>query len=281
MSNVFCDDHEWVGEQGQSCPECDALHEMETAHLPTVKNLLPMPEVKPPREGPVMGYPGVVHVPKNGTFILDKGERVIMPCPECGPQPPMPGRNSLPVYDHYSQREAHVVVVHPKGKVSRLLGLCDDDLACLDEWNKEDNFGRAPTTREILDAEQLRPFDIYITTEDRDRLHIAASNVMARNEEDAVEVYRANTPLRMGKAHLIAKPTPLYTIGSSVIGPDRVKGILARAEAAMAEADSFFRAATAKEVPSGADLSRQANIVFRYLQEHDPELIKKILGEEE
>lgn len=23
--SIFCDDHEWVGEQGQSCPECDAL----------------------------------------------------------------------------------------------------------------------------------------------------------------------------------------------------------------------------------------------------------------
>ncbi|MFJ3486209.1 hypothetical protein ACIPL1_22830 [Pseudomonas sp. NPDC090202] len=29
MTNKFCDDHQWVGEQGQFCPECEELDRME------------------------------------------------------------------------------------------------------------------------------------------------------------------------------------------------------------------------------------------------------------
>lgn len=35
--SIFCDYHEWVGEQGQSCPECDALWAAAFPHKGTTQ----------------------------------------------------------------------------------------------------------------------------------------------------------------------------------------------------------------------------------------------------
>ena len=38
--SIFCDDHEWVGEQGQSCPECDGLWSAARSPAADVMNSL-------------------------------------------------------------------------------------------------------------------------------------------------------------------------------------------------------------------------------------------------